>query len=185
MKIGLISDTHGSLQGWQKALSGPLNGADLILHAGDVLYHGPRNPLPEGYGGMELAQAINGCDTPILIARGNCDSEVDQMVIDLPMQSPYVYTQTKLGTIFVTHGHHYSPERCLALAKQYKVDFWISGHTHVPFLERQEGVVFINPGSPSLPKGSRLRKSVGLITEKEVQLIDIDSGEVYQRLGGK
>jgi len=79
MRIGFISDTHGGLAGWQEAMAGPFAEADLIIHCGDLLYHGPRNPMPKGYDPAALAQAMNASPAPLLIARGNCDSDVDQL----------------------------------------------------------------------------------------------------------
>ena len=91
MKIGVISDTHGHEMRWAKAYEKFFKDADMILHAGDVLYHGPRNPMLEDYNPAGLAQRINDCPIPVVIAKGNCDSEVDQMVIALPIQAPYAY----------------------------------------------------------------------------------------------
>ena len=91
MKIGVMSDTHGSLPYFEKALD-LLEDCDVIFHIGDVLYHGPRNDLPEGYNPKGVIEKINNLDN-IIITRGNCDADVDQMVIKHPIQSPYVLTQ--------------------------------------------------------------------------------------------
>ena len=91
MKIGVISDTHGSLFYFEKALE-CLSDCDVLLHAGDVLYHGPRNDLPKDYNPKGLIAKLNSLDN-IIIARGNCDADVDQMVINHPIQSPYVISQ--------------------------------------------------------------------------------------------
>ncbi len=182
MKIGVISDTHGSVERWQRAMEGPFRDVSLILHAGDILYHGPRNPLPEGFDPLALTREINNLQTPLLIARGNCDSEVDQMVLDVPIQSPHVFTQTPMGNIYVTHGHRETRMEAVALAKRYKVDFWISGHTHIPEVVNIEGVWFVNPGSPSLPKGDLPRSTVAIITEEAVSLYDLDAKEDYLRV---
>jgi len=88
VKIGLVSDTHGSVKTFQKVLSGPFQRVDLILHAGDILYHGARNPLAEGYDTSGLAALINELRIPALIAKGNCDSDVDQFVLDIPSCLP-------------------------------------------------------------------------------------------------
>ena len=91
MKIGVMSDTHGSLTYFEKALD-VLSDCDVLIHGGDILYHGPRNDIPEGYNPKGLISKINSLDN-IIIARGNCDADVDQMVINHPIQSPYVMSQ--------------------------------------------------------------------------------------------
>lgn len=180
MRLGIISDTHGCVKAWEDALKGPFQDVDLILHAGDVLYHGPRNPLPKQYNPSTLAAIMNECSIPILAAKGNCDSEVDQMVLDVSLQAPYFITEQPIGRVLVTHGHTYSEDMIQALAQKFNIDIWVSGHTHVPGLQRQGSTIYLNPGSPSLPKGSELRRSVALITQEEIQLIDLDSGRPYE-----
>ncbi|HKM17359.1 MAG: phosphodiesterase [Bacillota bacterium] len=182
MKIGVISDTHGSLTLWQKALQGPLRDVDLLLHAGDVLYHGPRNPLPAGYDPEMLAEAINGCPVPLLIVKGNCDSEVDQMLLDIPLQAPFLITDQPLGRILVTHGHYYSRDQAVELGRRFQIDIWISGHTHIPVLDRHEGIVFLNPGSCALPKGEQPAAGVAVITADKINLVELGTGNVYQSL---
>ena len=88
MKIAIISDTHGSITAFNRAMevAGP---CDFIVHAGDILYHGPRNPLPEGYKPQELANAINALDVPFVAAAGNCDAPIDQALLSVPIQAPY------------------------------------------------------------------------------------------------
>jgi len=182
MKMGVISDTHGSLTIWNRALQGPLRDVDLLIHAGDVLYHGPRNPLPEGYEPASLADAINNCPIPTLIAKGNCDSEVDQMMLDIPLQAPFLITDQPLGRILVTHGHHYSLDQAVELGKRFQVDIWISGHTHIPMLERQGKQVFLNPGSCALSKGDQPISGVAVISAESIDLIDLGTGKPYSSL---
>ena len=91
MKIGIISDTHGHEGAWAKAFDKHFHDADMILHAGDVLYHGPRNPMKEDYNPAGLVQRINECPVPVIIAKGNCDSSVDASCLELPVQAPYAY----------------------------------------------------------------------------------------------
>lgn len=88
MKIGVISDTHGDLKAWSKIQETIFHDCKHIIHAGDILYHGPRNPIVEGYNSSELAKEINKLNIPIHIARGNCDADVDQMVIEKPIMAP-------------------------------------------------------------------------------------------------
>ncbi|MDI9441666.1 MAG: phosphodiesterase [Firmicutes bacterium] len=182
MMIGIISDTHGSTKAWRDALAGPFQGADQIWHCGDFLYHGARNPLPEGYNTQELAELLNSCPIPVLAVRGNCDSEVDQMVLNVALQSPFFLAEHAGGRVLVTHGHHYGPEMIAQMAQLYQIKLWISGHTHEPVLEERNGTIFLNPGSSSLPKGEKPRRSVALLRPDAVELFDLDDNAVYKRL---
>lgn len=163
MRLGVISDTHGSVAAWQKALAGPLAGVDFLLHAGDFLYHGPRNPLPEGYDTRELARLINESPVPILAARGNCDADIDQVLLDWPILASYAVAQFGEIRVVISHGHLEDDEARLALARRYRADVWISGHTHVPVLAIRNRVLFLNPGSVALPKNDLLEATVALI----------------------
>ena len=91
MKIGIISDTHGHEMAWTKAYEKQFKDAAMILHAGDVLYHGPRNPMKEDYNPAGLVQKLNECPVPVIIVKGNCDSAVDASCIELPLLAPYAY----------------------------------------------------------------------------------------------
>ncbi len=182
MLIGIIGDTHGSVPAWQACLEGPFKNADKILHVGDVLYHGARNPLPPGYNPKELAELINQCPLPILAAKGNCDSEVDQMVLDIALQAPYFLSELPQGRVLVTHGHIYGEDMVDKMAGRFKIKIWLSGHTHIPRLEKRRGCIFLNPGSPALPKGKKARRSAALLSLADIKLIDLDSGEVYASL---
>lgn len=182
MKIGVISDTHGSLTIWNKALQGPLGDVDLLIHAGDVLYHGPRNPLPEGYAPEQLAGVINTCPIPLLIVKGNCDSEVDQMLLNTPLQAPFLITDQPVGRILATHGHHYSLDQAVEMSERFQIDIWISGHTHIPVLEKRGNLILLNPGSCALPKGDQPVSSAAVITAAKIELINLDTGSVYASL---
>lgn len=172
MKIGIVSDTHGDWATWQQITQDFFQDVDLILHAGDVLYHGPRNPLPPGYNPKELAQAINNYPVPILIARGNCDTEVDQMVLKIPIASPYLFTVLEGWRVLIIHGHQHRKEELCQLAQQWKVHLCITGHTHIPKLESHNGTIFFNPGSCSLPKGEGI-PTLGIWEKDRLQLWDI------------
>ena len=91
MWIGVLSDTHGGLRCWREITSGVFSSVDLIIHAGDIFYHGIRNPLPDQYDTISLAEDINALTIPFIVCRGNCDSEVDQVVVRHPIQSPYLF----------------------------------------------------------------------------------------------
>jgi putative phosphoesterase len=185
VKIGVVSDTHGSLTAWQKALDGPLRDADLILHAGDVLYHGPRNPFPQEYKPAELAVAINNCPIPLLIARGNCDTEVDQAVLSIPLQSPYLLIQEGGKRIMVTHGHAASLDEQIRWAARCGVHLLITGHTHIPALKRFDSVLHLNPGSLALPKQAEPIPTLALIEGKRVQVVELESGREIIKEGIK
>lgn len=182
MLIGIISDTHGSVKGWTDALQGPFRQVKQIWHVGDVLYHGPRNPLPIAYNPQELAECINNCTIPILATQGNCDSEVDQMVLDIALQAPYFLVEHPIGRILVTHGHRYSEDSREDMVNKFGIKVWVSGHSHEPQLEKRSNTVYLNPGSPALPKGVQARRSVALLTTTKIQLFDIDQGQVFQTL---
>jgi putative phosphoesterase len=177
MRIGIISDTHGSLPAWEKAIAAVFQGSDLIIHAGDLLYHGPRNPLPQGYAPRELAAAINKAPLPVVIARGNCDADVDQVMLSWPLQAPYAFLQIEGLRILVNHGHGMESSAIQAQAHRFQVELFIYGHTHIPELRVENGIVYLNPGSPSLPKGENKRPTVALLENGLVSLIDLHTGE--------
>ena len=105
MKIGIISDTHGSAGCWAMVYNNFFCKTDLIFHAGDVLYHGPRNRMTDDYRPSKLAEAITQCPVPIIASRGNCDSEVDAAVLGIPLAAPYAFAFVNGKRIVVTHGH--------------------------------------------------------------------------------
>jgi len=148
MRIGVISDTHGSISAWQQAYDNFLHQTDLIIHCGDLFYHGPRNPLPEGYEPSELGTIFNTLDKSIIFVRGNCDAEVDQMVLDYPLESPYAHLSIGRWRILVHHGHQ---NEAPAKTKNF-YNLIISGHTHLPEIKKENGLIYLNPGSPALPK---------------------------------
>lgn len=175
MRIGIVSDTHGSLTAFKKALEA-LGPCDFILHAGDILYHGPRNPLPEGYDPRELAQTINRLEIPFIAAAGNCDAPIDQVLIDFPIQAPYALFCTEKLRVLINHGHEKSVEELVDLASRWRMDILVTGHTHVKRLERKNGLLIVNPGSCSLPKDGI--PSAAVMDENGIKLIDILDGNV-------
>ena len=183
MKIGVISDTHGCQEHWAKAYDRFFQDADLIIHSGDVLYHGPRNPMLEDYNPAALAEKINGCPQPVLICKGNCDSEVDQLVLNMPIQSPYVHAFVEGRHIVATHGHMVDSDvEKDAMAAAIKADIFITGHVHTNVLEKRGNRVFLNPGSPSLSKREDGRQTCAVITEKDIKIYDINTGETVMSL---
>jgi len=178
VKVGIVSDTHGCVTTWKRALAGPFAGVDLIVHAGDVLYHGPRNPLVPGYDPPQLARIINASPVPILIARGNCDAEVDQLLVDWPIQAPFAFLQVDGVRVMVHHGHTMTEAEMLELARRYRVDLFVYGHTHVAACRREDGITLLNPGSPTLPKDENKTPTVAVLDGRDLTILDINSGSV-------
>ena len=150
MKLMIASDLHGSAfyaKKWLQRVEEER--PDRILLLGDLLYHGPRNDLPEGYAPKEVIPLLNGLAPRLICVRGNCDAEVDQMVLDFPIMADYVLLQAEEHTVFATHGHIHSPEQ---LPRLQPGDVLLSGHTHVPGHQVREGILCLNPGSLSSPK---------------------------------
>lgn len=147
MKLLIASDIHGSAVWCKKLLDCfKSEGADRLVLLGDILYHGPRNPLPEGYAPKEVYEMLNPLADKIVAVRGNCDSEVDQMVLDFNLSSDYAEIFDGKLKITLSHGHRLIPPLTSG-------DVYITGHTHVPLkVVEKEGYLHLNPGSVSLPK---------------------------------
>lgn len=183
MKIGVISDTHGSAGCWAMVYNHFFCNTDLIFHAGDVLYHGPRNRMNDDYRPAKLAEAIKQCPVPIIGARGNCDSEVDLSVLGLPMANPYAFAYVNGKRIVITHGHLVeTQEEKLEMAGRLKADIFISGHTHVPVLERINKTIFLNPGSPSVSKREDGRSTFALMDDRNISIRDLYTGDILEGL---
>jgi hypothetical protein len=174
MRVGLISDTHGDAAAWREALK-IFRSCELILHAGDHLYHGAFNPILPTYNPRELAGEMNGCETPILHARGNCDSDVDQLAIKDPIMSPYVICRLEGINIMITHGDAMDDLELVELAKGYRARLLVRGHTHVHGIWDHGSLLVCNPGSPSLPKGNEV-PSVAVLADGKVTLYDLRDG---------
>lgn len=180
MKIGVISDTHGNVIALRKALE-LFEGVDMIIHAGDVLYHPPRLGCGDGYDIPAFVETLNALAVPVVIAQGNCDAQVYEELLEMPVQSPYAYVARENLNIVVNHGHLLSREKMIELGRRCRADYFISGHTHVPVFEDVGGLVLMNPGSPAIPKyevDGRPVPTVGLITDMGARIIDADTGVV-------
>jgi len=183
MKIGVISDTHGNIAAFEDALK-HFEGADLIVHAGDVLYHPPRLGCTEGYDIPAFVSRLNGLDTPVVIAQGNCDPQVYEELLRMPVQSPYAVVEFEGIRIVANHGHLLTRDQMIEAARRYKSHYFVSGHTHMPVLEDAGGVVLMNPGSPAIPKyeiDGRPIPTVGLITDTGARIISILDGVILLR----
>ena len=187
MKIGVMSDTHGYHERVKLAMEKFFADADLILHAGDVLYHGPNNPNYKGddYNPKALANFINASKIPFVIARGNGDSEVDQLVLETPIQAPYAYVFAGGKRIVVTHGHMLPTDADKSdMANHLHADIFITGHIHTTVLEERGKTIFLNPGtvSPYLSNRADKKTSVAIITDEKIQILDLDSGDLLMEL---
>lgn len=163
MNILVFSDIHGSKIRLEKVLEKLISdNYDKIIICGDLLYHGARNPLPEGYDPKGVTALLNSLKTRIVAVRGNCESEVDQMVLEFPVLGDYSYYNIDGRTIFITHGHGYAPENLPPLESG---DIFLSGHTHLPVAKEEKSIYICNPGSISLPKGG-YEPSYGILNKK-------------------
>ena len=169
MRLMVVSDIHGSLSACESSLNRFFEEkADKLLILGDILYHGPRNSLPGDYNPKEVARRLNEYKDRILGDRGNCDTEVDQMMLDFPIMADYIYVVVDDLTIFATHGHHYSPERppqCLPIGS-----ILMTGHTHIACDALYNDYRYMNPGSPSIPKGGSVPSYI-IVDKGEAKLI--------------
>ena len=149
MRFLIASDIHGAFPSAER-LAGIYETGDFdqILLLGDLLYHGPRNDLPAGYAPKEVIRILSRLSDAIITVRGNCEAEVDQMVLPFPVLSDSAMIFADNLKIFMTHGHSITPEKA-----PKGIDCFFSGHTHIPVLEEKDGVLFLNPGSVSIPKG--------------------------------
>lgn len=163
MKCLVASDIHGSLFYAKKVMEAfEYHQADLLVLLGDYLYHGPRNPLPTDYNPMEVAQLLNAYQSKIVAVRGNCDSEVDQMVINFDISSGQTTIILGKHRILVTHGHLFPIEKVNELEKG---SIMLFGHIHLPIAKKENDCYILNPGSISLPKENNPH-SYGLLTEE-------------------
>lgn len=150
MKLMRASDIHGSYFYCEKLLKAlKKENADRLLLLGDILYHGPRNDLPEGYSPKKVITALNEIKEIILAVRGNCDTEVDQMVLEFPILADYCIIQCGEKTIYATHGHKYGETTPPPMPKG---SILLNGHTHVPKCTEYDTYTYMNPGSVSIPK---------------------------------
>lgn len=175
MKLMFASDIHGSLPATERVLSlFAQSGAQWLVILGDVLNHGPRNALPEGYAPAQVAEKLNQYASRIIAVRGNCDSEVDQMLLDFPITAPWQQVLMENSRLFLTHGHLFSPENLPALAAG---DVLVYGHTHIPVAEKRGEMYHFNPVRSAYRKveiqqamacSMRIRLSVIALNDQQV-----------------
>lgn len=152
VKLMFASDIHGSLYYAEKTTGAFRNEkAEKLILLGDLLYHGPRNDLPRDYDPKGVISLLNSCKHSIMAVRGNCEAEVDQMVLEFNVMADYALIFERGRTWFITHGHIYNTSNPPMLNEG---DLLIHGHTHIQAVEKQpEGYIYINPGSAAIPKG--------------------------------
>ena len=170
MKLYVVSDIHGSSKNLKKVLEYFDQDGDYLVVLGDILYHGPRNNIPEGYEPKVVAKMLNDRKTKVLALRGNCDGEVDQMMLDFPITSDYLMMPFDGYKIFMTHGHLYDNSELNWLDDN---DVVLFGHIHIPMAEKVNGRITLNPGSISIPK-MNTANSFGILENNEFKVLDID-----------
>lgn len=151
MKFMVASDIHGSLYYCKKMLDAfDREEAERLILLGDILYHGPRNDLPKEYAPKEVIEMLNDRKDQVMCVRGNCDTEVDQMVLEFPILADYSILPMGNKLIYMTHGHTFHINSLMPLQPG---DILLHGHTHVPAWQQfGEGNLYLNPGSVSIPK---------------------------------
>ena len=180
MKWMIASDLHGSAYYCRKMLEAfEREGADRLFLLGDLLYHGPRNDLPREYAPKEVIPLLNGKKEKLLCVRGNCDAEVDQMVLEFPVMADYAVLPVGQRLIYATHGHIYHVKNLPPLAPG---DVLLYGHTHVPaWTEFGQGNLYLNPGSVSIPKENSPHSYMTL-EGNTMQWKELESSAVFHEL---
>lgn len=180
MKWMIASDLHGSAYYCRQMVAAfEREGADRLLLLGDLLYHGPRNDLPREYAPKEVIPLLNGLKLKLCCVRGNCEAEVDQMVLDFPVMADYCILPVGQRLVYATHGHVYNLKNLPPLAPG---DVLLHGHTHVPaWKDFGDGNWYLNPGSLSIPKENSCHSYMTLEGET-FQWKDVETGEVYHEV---
>lgn len=178
MKLMFVSDIHGSEFYCKKALEAyKKEKPEKLILLGDLLYHGPRNDLPKDYNPKSVIALLNERKEEVLCVRGNCDAEVDQMVLEFPILADYMILYLEGRMVFVTHGHIYNKENLPMLKKG---DILLHGHTHVQAMEENEAYLYINPGSVSIPKENN--QNSYMIYEEGVFIIkNLEGDEILRK----
>ena len=180
MKYIIASDIHGSAYWCQQLIEAfQFEGADKLVLLGDLLYHGPRNDFPDDYSPKKVFEMLNQIKDKILCVRGNCDSEVDQMVLEFPIQADYAVADHNGHTLFFTHGHLYNSENPPLLKKG---DVLFNGHFHLPQNRAMEnGAFYANCGSTALPKEDTPHSYI-LVEDNTLTWKDLATGGMFDCL---
>ncbi|WP_312688143.1 phosphodiesterase [Kosakonia sp.] len=179
MKLMFASDIHGSLPATERVLAlFAQSDARWLVILGDVLNHGPRNALPEGYAPAQVAGRLNEQASRIIAVRGNCDSEVDQMLLHFPITAPWQQLLLPERRVFLTHGHLFGPDDVPPLEAG---DVLAYGHTHIPVAEKRGDIFHFNPGSVSIPKGG-FTASYGMLEENVLSVMALNDQRVIAQV---
>lgn len=172
MKLLIASDIHGDYKRAGEIYEIWKNGDfDEVILLGDLLYHGPRNDLPEFYNPKKVIPILSQMKDSILAVRGNCDAEVDQMVLPFPILDEKKELTVDGKRVILVHGHH---------EIDYNgYDVVMSGHTHIPVLEKRGATLFLNPGSTTIPKGGS-SASYAIWDNGKIEIISLDDGNVVK-----
>ena len=178
-KLMIASDIHGSAYYCKKMLEAfDREQADRLLLLGDILYHGPRNDLPKEYAPKEVIKMLNERKNRIFCVRGNCDTEVDQMVLEFPILADYAVLPVGDRLSYATHGHHFNLN---ALPPMQPGDILLHGHTHIPAWEPfGDGNLYLNPGSVSIPKAGS-EHSCMILQGREISWKTL-TGEIFHHM---
>ena len=178
MKLLIISDIHGSSYYAKKIEEiNEKEKPDKIVLLGDLYYHGPRNDLTQEYNPMEVAKILNSLKEKLIVVKGNCDAEVDEMISEFQFQEN-IEMEVNGYNVFFTHGHKYNMDKMTPIG--IKIDIMIYGHFHTGFITEENGIIFANPGSISLPKADT-KHSYLIFDENELILKDIDGSIIDKK----
>ena len=178
MKWMIASDLHGSAYWCEKLVEAfARENADRLILLGDTLYHGPRNPLPEGHNPQRCVELLGALRNKTVGVRGNCDASIDQVLLPFPMMADYLLLDLGGKMAFVTHGDQWGEDNPPAIAKGGVL---ITGHTHVAACTRHEDFLYLNPGSPALPKDEGHRGYL-LVDGEGASFCEMD-GTVYRQV---
>ena len=176
MKILIISDIHGSSYYANKIREiEESEKPDQIILLGDLYYHGPRNDLTQEYNPMKVAGVLNDFTDKLRAVKGNCDAEVDEMISDFKLEE-YIYTNINNKDVFFSHGHFYDMDNI----PDKKIDVMFYGHYHTGFIEEENGIIFANPGSISLPKNNTEHSYI-IFDEENITLKNVDGVIIKQK----
>ena len=184
-KYMIASDIHGSAFFCEKLIRAfEESGAGKLILLGDLLYHGPRNDLPKGYAPKEVFSMLNAIRDRILAVRGNCDAEVDQMVLEFPVMADFAWVSLDGLRIFATHGHVYNDQEPGKMPLLSEGDALLFGHIHLPVAEKkrtEDGKTYflLNPGSVSLPKDGN-PNSYAILSDREFRIMDFSGNTVKE-----
>ena len=177
MKYMFASDIHGSAYYCRKMLDAfEKEGAERLVLLGDLLYHGPRNDLPQEYAPKQVIAMLNEYKNEIIAVRGNCEAEVDQMVLEFPVMADYAILVLNGLTFFATHGHLFNQDQMPPLKAG---DILVHGHTHLLKAEKVNGHYILNPGSTSIPKGGN-PATYAILDEQDFKIFDFDGNVVKE-----